>query len=85
MELAYTNPRNECRFGAVADDGQDDTAAIQAALDQCARHASKAVCIPAGTFTISLPPKPKHTDLCLAIPSDCATPGSCSCSGVDRY
>ena len=36
-------------FGAVADDGQADTAAIQRAIDSCA-GSGQAVIIPAGQF-----------------------------------
>lgn len=59
---------------AVPDDDKDDTAAIQSALNGCVA-AGGSVCIPAGTYIISLPTKPNVTDLCLAIPSDCTLRG----------
>eukprot|EP01048_Picozoa_sp_COSAG05_P011482 COSAG05_NODE_1082_length_5937_cov_2.133265_6_plen_222_part_00 len=63
------------RYGAVPDDGHDDTAAIQHALDHC--HEGGAVCVPAGEYTISLPntTAQRQVDLCLAIPSDCTLRG----------
>ena len=40
-------------FGAIADDGIDDSAAIQAAIDACGAAGGGEVYIPAGTFLIS--------------------------------
>lgn len=62
------------QFGATGDDHSDDTEAIQAALNFCVENGG-GVCVPAGTFMISLPPKSNQTDLCLAIPSDCTLSG----------
>jgi hypothetical protein len=62
-------------FGAVPDDGRDDTSAIQAALNSCGRVGG-VICVPAGTYTISLPPRPNETDLCLAVPSHCTLRGA---------
>ena len=62
------------QFGATGDDNSDDTQAIQTALNHCLENGG-GVCVPAGTFTISLPPFPNQTDLCLAIPSDCTLSG----------
>jgi hypothetical protein len=62
-------------FGAVSNDNNDDTAAIQRALDACAVTGSAFV--PAGTYKISLP---NHTDVrvvdtCLVMPSNCTLHG----------
>ena len=61
-------------FGAVPNDGKDDTAAIQRALDACAKNGGRAF-VPAGTYTISLPAHPKVIDTCLAVPSNCTLLG----------
>ena len=65
-------------FGAIPDDDEDDTAAIQWALNSCVESGG-AVCIPAGTYTIKLTNQGRGisnvTDLCLAIPSDCTIYG----------
>ena len=59
-------------FGAVPDDGKDDTAAIQRALDSCAKNGGMAF-VPTGTYTISLPARPAQRviDTCLVLPSNC--------------
>eukprot|EP01051_Picozoa_sp_SAG22_P003094 SAG22_NODE_146_length_17566_cov_17.597847_10_plen_413_part_00 len=71
-------PANDItRYGAIPNDGKDDTAAIQAALDGCVA-AGGVVVVPAGEFTISLPNHTRQVqlDLCLAIPSDCTLRGA---------
>ena len=45
--------------------------AVQAALDECV-NLGGSVCVPSGTYTISLPVHQNVTDTCLAVPSDCA-------------
>ena len=44
--------------------------AVQAALSACVQLGGS-VCVPAGTYTISLPTHANVTDTCLAVPSDC--------------
>jgi polygalacturonase len=76
--LADETPPNviECEltaFGAIADDGVDDTTALQAALDECAAQ-GRQVTIPAGRFDIGHIRLPSGTDLYLS--PDAALVGS---------
>ena len=50
--------------------------AVQAALNACTQLGG-AVCVPAGTYTISMPEPDKQltADICLAVPSDCTIYG----------
>ncbi len=52
-------------FGAIADDGVDDTKALQAALDQCAAQ-GRQVTVPAGRFDIGHIRLPSGADLYLS-------------------
>ena len=50
--------------------------AVQATLNACTQLGGS-VCVPAGTYTISMPEPEKQltTDICLAVPSDCTLYG----------
>jgi hypothetical protein len=71
-------------YGAVSNDGRDDTAAIQAALMNCS-NTGGVVAIPIGVFTISVPTHGRFASLALGIPSNCVLRGTDRNRSVLRF